>query len=70
MGTLVSPREPGELAAAMLGMAATPREVLDQLGKNARRRAVGHFRAERMRGDYEALYEECFNFMQHVQVGP
>jgi glycosyltransferase involved in cell wall biosynthesis len=70
MGTLVSPREPGELAAAMLGMAATPREVLDQYGENARRRAVGHFRAERMRGDYEALYEECFNFMQHVQVGP
>jgi glycosyltransferase involved in cell wall biosynthesis len=59
MGDLVPPGDEEALAAAMTRMVRMPEEGRAGMGMNARRRAVGRFRAERMRAEYEALYEAC-----------
>jgi glycosyltransferase involved in cell wall biosynthesis len=57
MGRLVAPGDTEALADAMLLMARTPMPRLAQYGENSRRRAMGQFGAQRMRSDYEALFE-------------
>ncbi len=69
MGTLVPPGDEEALAAAMTRMVETPPELRSAMGESARRRAVDRFRAERMRADYERLYEECFRERLSARTG-
>ena len=54
-GLLVSPRDPGALANAMLGL-WTQMDTCSLLGLAGRHRVEQHFDVRRMVADYETLY--------------
>lgn len=67
VGTLIPPGDVEALAHAMLSMTEASPVELQKLGGNARARALGQFRAERMVRQYEDLYAECGACWEHTR---
>jgi glycosyltransferase involved in cell wall biosynthesis len=58
---VVSPGDPGALAAALLAMLRKPEDERRELGARARARIAAHFSMEAIRGRWEQLYDELVN---------
>lgn len=67
MGKLIDPSQVDQLATAMIEMAELSPEGREQLGGNARDRALHGFTARRMVQDYEQLYVQGFESWQSRQ---
>lgn len=60
MGSLVDPTDEEDLAASMLALTRLSEQDRQQLGVNARRRALDHFTATRMTSKYAEIYSTAF----------
>jgi len=67
MGYLVDPRDPDELARAMMTMASLPESRLESLGEHARKRAIDSFSADQMIKGYEEVYAEAFTKVRETE---